>query len=344
MNEPMGLFFDTLSTKNKNRERRRSYLAQFTNILASMFKYENLPVSLPGEFIELVLNMEGLVAVWECEGELICSSVSLGGKPDPYGRGTEAICATDNGTVKHFFKKEGTPFYEASDGSLCVVGFNNPTYTADDKIFQWASVLSEIDTSIDLNILYSRYLPWFLARDAKTKAAIEAAMANTKAGEYLVIQSNNLLADIEGNTKEIERIDATDVANSDKIQYLLSAHNEIERWFTQLYGINSNNNTSKQAQMSVDEVNANGASAAVIPMIKKHFREQLVADINAAFGTDISVDFSEVWNIQEAKLEAEVEALEEAPEEAEEKAPEEAEEKTEEEQEVKEDGKDSDED
>ena len=102
------------------------------NVLASMFAYDGLPDSVPEEYVEQFLVMNGSIAGWTYDGPDASYKdkpiVSIGGQanePNVYGLGEKYIAATQNGYVKTL-----TP------GENCAIIYNNSLKTSDMDIVE----------------------------------------------------------------------------------------------------------------------------------------------------------------------------------------------------------------
>ena len=126
------------------------------NILASMFTYDGLPESIPEEFVETFLIMNGSIPGWIYDGPDADYKdkpiVSIGGQadaPNVYGIGRNYIAATQNGYTKRL-----------APGEDCVIIYNNSLKTSDmDIINAFVDMLTEEFVSLKANLLYSRNKP-----------------------------------------------------------------------------------------------------------------------------------------------------------------------------------------
>ena len=279
------------------------------NINATMFTYKNLPDSIPQEFIERFLVLNDPVVFWKLDdpqtprykGELIVSPAGYSDEPDCYGLGAHVIATTLGG-----YTKEGlTP------GKDCVVMHNNSVYTGDMPVIcQAVDAITEMFTSLNTNIIYSRLKPVFKASTDKEKAAIETAFNSIKDdSKPIVITSKNIVEeDIEGS-ETIKVLEITDVKNADKLQYIVKAIDDVMRWYLTLYGQAIQGN-AKLAQQSVDEVQGTTSSSFIIPNDKLRMRRKAIEEVNELFKEllpygDIEVDFSDAWKTESLKYKKE---------------------------------------
>lgn len=293
------------------------------DMLASMFTYEDLPETIPEEFVEQYLILNGSAAGWIYDGPdedfAGAKIISVGGEadhPNVYGVGSRYIAATQNGYVKSL-----TP------GKDCAVIYNNSLHDSDMLIINaFADMVTEAFISLKANILYSRNKPVFKASTDKERAAIAEAFNKIKNDlEPIVITSNNIMEQIDGAEESVKVLDITDVQNADKIQYIVKTIDDCFRWFFTLYGQSVQGN-GKMAQQTVKEVDGSTSLSFIYPNDRLKMRQRGFDEFNRIFGTAIKVRFSDAWLTESIKYknEADIDAdqLLEDPTAAEEEQPE----------------------
>lgn len=272
-------------------------------VLGTMFTYKNLPDSVPEEFVERFLVMNGSVALWRLDdwnsdlnGELI---VSIGGeadKPNPYGVGTKYLANTLNGYVKKL-----TP---GTDGAI---GYNNSLHNSDmPLVCQVVDLLTEGFTSLKTNIIYSRLKPIFKVTNDTEKNAITSAFKSVKDDlDPITITSRNIMAEELEGKETVNVLDITDVKNADKLQYIIKACDDIIRWFFTYYAGQAIQGNGKLAQQTVDEVQGTTSTSFILPNDRLRMRRRWVDQCNKIFGTEIEVDFSDAWKTESLKYKKE---------------------------------------
>ena len=189
-------------------------------------------------------------------------------------------------------------------GEDIVVGWNNSTLTPDFNLIKYSSIMTEIDTSERLNVIYSRFLRIPKAKDNKEKVAIENAIKDIFNGNITAITSNNV-QDLLGEDGE-KFLDLVDIKDIDKLQYLNQYYNNVQKRFYQEYG-HPMQVTEKLSQQTNDEVHGGDSIAMIHPISKLKYRQRMVDEINRVFGTNITVKFSELWEINTEMVEQTVE-------------------------------------
>ena len=279
------------------------------NYLAPMFKYDELPDSIPEEFIERFHILNGDIAVWKLDDpnafrykdELIVSCCGYADKPDAYGIGARVIASTLSGYVKEDLK----------EGESCIVIHNNSLYTSDMPIIcYFTDMFTEMLTSLKTNIIYSRLKPVFKVSDEKERAAVLEAFTKIKDdSEPIQITSSNVLADALAEaganpTDTIKVLDITDVKNADKLQYIVKCIDDAFRWFFSMIGQAIQGN-GKLAQQTVDEVQGTTSMSFILPNDRLKMRRKGWEKANKLFGTNVTVDFSDAWKTESIKYKKE---------------------------------------
>lgn len=251
------------------------------NVPLSMFDYENLPDTLPKEFIEGYLISNGHIGFKEINGNIYCCGGSYSGEIKGY------LPTRYIGVVVNVGQIEG------EIGKDVIVGWNNATLTPDFDVMRYSDILTEIDTSERLNVLFARYLRIPKASDQKEKVAIEKAIEDMSNGKITAIAGSNIQEIINGDTAN-KFLDLADVRNIDKLQYLNQYRENVVKRFYSNYGMPMRV-TDKLAQQSEDEVHGNDTVSMIMPMQKLYYRRKMVDELNKKFNLDITVGFSQLW-------------------------------------------------
>lgn len=286
------MIYDTiLGSFDFGKDARSKEISEMTykdiwlNTIASMFKYtgfENEKHFRP-QFMELYLLIFGQCAIWKLNDNLIVTVCNRAGSPNENGQGKDLICTTLNGISKTFNNFE--------DSNEVVFVQNNTVIAPDLNIERFSNMFAEIDKSIYNNIINSRYSPIVVAKDENTKKIIEAALDNNNSGKPQTIASSNIL---DENGEYVLNI--TDVTASDKLQYLMKAHDDLNRRMYTLYGMNIMG-SGKMAQLTRAEVNDGSESSMIIPYDRLYWREKAIEQVNEYFNLEAKVEFSEPWKL-----------------------------------------------
>lgn len=254
------------------------YIGQFLNRTRQMFKYSNLPDTIPEYCLERLLQINGFSCIAEHDGKLYAFYGGLGGEPDEYYRPT--VCTVSNPALKL------SKTYQIDKDCVIV---QNDTYLQGliPLISRYATQLVENDISFDLVVTNLRAMDVFSATDDATYQSATQYLNDLKAGKQGVVASNEFLEGL--------KVQPTSTSNEGhKLQQLIEYHQYLKGSLFNEIGINSNFNlkreilTSSENNMNVD---------ALLPLAQNMLecRKYGVDKINKMFGTNITVEFNSIW-------------------------------------------------
>lgn len=275
--------------KEKISEKDISYNISNEAILleshVSMFEYGELPDTVNVYFLEEYLQTEGAV-VWLRDGDdLIAIEGETADDLDVYGIGRNVIAVTRNGREFKLRRDED-----------CVVGYNNRSMRPCYDIQLDAQTLSDIQTSIDFLIYWTRLSPLIRVTDENLKTQVITAFKNIRRGIPATVLSKKQLEDF-GISDDITKEDLTQPDFADKIQYTAKLYDDVLRWHFTRYGHATNGN-SKAAQQTVDEVDSTASQSMILPLSMLKARREMIEKVNAMFGTSITVELSGAWRAE----------------------------------------------
>lgn len=252
--------------------------------LLSMFDWKGLPETIRPDLLETLLITQGTAGVTEIGGELYTGT---GGYSGDYKNFMPAEYLVVNPGI-------GDKTFTVGSGG--VVAWNNSLRIPDIQLMQYASILTEIDVSERCNVLYSRLLPIPRVHDTTEQTAIQDIIKKMLTGEFAAVISDNVQDSLFGDPQHPDSrfFDLSHVADIDKLQYLNQYRdNIIKRWY-QMYG-QGMQTTSKLAQQTTDELHGSDAVSMIIPLDRLKYRKQFANELNAMYGTSVSVEFSEAY-------------------------------------------------
>lgn len=271
-------FYNTLKPKQVEKIRLSTYFDLLFQIINNMFIWEGLPKSIPQRFLEGFMHIFGSVGVAEINGDLVCGVSSYCGKIDAYGIGTSGIVTTSTGT------KEGKINEE-----VCIC-WNNDLMQKDKLLYEIIHFISEIDKSIDCNVLFARFIPIPIANDNSQKIAYDEAIKSIQDGKINTITSSNIILEELGI--DHKTLDLTDVKQADKIQYLSKLFDDILKRFFIFYGHNIQT-INQGSQTNNDELHGYDSICRLIPEVMLKCRKDFCEELNSTFGLNVSVKFNE---------------------------------------------------
>ena len=274
-----------------------SYIRYYLARLQSMFKYNNLPDTIPQKWLENYLMVNGF-CVWIKDGDdLIVTYAGVGADPDVYYIPTKAIVS--NPYVKN---KETDRTYTRDVDCVLMV---NDTYAQGmlPLLKKACAQMVEIDCSFYLNTIMSRGTAVLSATDDNTKASAELWLKQIKDGKLGVIgESSFTLTDRDLTVNQLAGTDTTLTNLIEAMQYVkASLYNDL--------GLQANYNMKREAinngesQLTEDQLHP-----LIDNMLKE--RQEALEKVNKMFGTNISVTFNSAWEINEREEEAAIEQIE----------------------------------
>lgn len=263
----------------------RAYLWDMENQLFSMFDYSNLPFR--KEFLEWELQRLGFVAIGkDADNEIVVGSL-IWTEYDKYGM-------PKVGSDVELWTKFG---YRMSGklGTDIILGFNNPIRTPELTLPFFADLFTEIDKSIKANVKISRVSSVPLAKDDKTKKALDGILTDIESGVTKTIASELNFDNLINDDKDIVKmLHLTQPEQIERVQYLSKLWDDTLRRFWCKYGVSMNTN-GKMAQVNEMELQGNEEYSHITPYTMLESRKELVELCNKTFGTEITVDFGKAW-------------------------------------------------
>lgn len=275
--------YDNIKDAKKKDFRNRCNLDFLKLTLMSMFEYQNLPSSIPKRFIESYLIEQGTVGVGKIGSEIYVCKASPCGEVDAYGVGTRLTGATPIGEIN------------GKIGLDVVLGINNSLMRGDYILSWYAHLISEIDLSMDANIINARLHPTPVAKNSKSKSVIDTVLNNMRNGKLESVVSDNVISEWS-DSYDIPMLSLTNISNIEKIQYLSRFYDDTMKRFYNQYG-HALQTQNKSAQQTTDEIHGMDSTSLVIPLDRLKCRKEMVSNINKLFGTNITVDFSPTWKL-----------------------------------------------
>ena len=247
-----------LKSKVKMIKSDYDYDILFNNFFQSIFEYDDR-IFRP-DILENILHTVGITAIIKTDTAeftpVLCCLV--GGDRYADGLFMDAVCYDMRSYEYHFSDWRNNP-------DICVV-FNTPSMTADDWIYKNIMMLTDIDTSIVNNIIFSRYHKIPVVHDKKEKTQIDTALSDIEKGKNSTIYTDFNIKDIADGKTGIETMDLTDVTKSQYIQYLIHAYDAIFSRTCMLMGLDVPDN-GKQAQITTDELNRHEDISLIMPSL-----------------------------------------------------------------------------
>lgn len=255
------------------------YINYLYEKLIRIFKYENLPPTIPRDALENYILSNGYAGVTDNETyglvAVPCTKYGVGLYPnyEPLAQ----YC---------------TPLMSGRDlligRDIVVIKNNSYQISCDSIVKRYARMLADFDATINITISNMRIpvLPSFDNEDGAE--SYKALMVANRLGQVDTVVDKSFLQ--KGTFTPF-----TANSSTTKINDVVSARNEILRTFLTEIGVTVAND--KRERMVVDEVNANAQMLLFNVADMLDCRKQAVEKINALYGTNITVELSDEYNV-----------------------------------------------
>ena len=251
-------------------------------IVMAMFDYDNLPFR--KEFLERLLLSYGYAAMCQSEdGKLHVGYFAYKDKDEngiPIG---QIELNTLNGKQ-----------YTAEIGKNAVLCFNNELRLPELMIWNYAEMFNETDISLKSLIHKARLAPIPLAKDSKTKSALESALTDVQNGYIKAVGYEGIKSDLLDSKEPVTMLHLTEPEHTDKLQYMSKFYDDQLRRFMTFYG-HPLSSASKMAQVTSAELEGYTTYSRINPEVMLKERQTFIDEANKLFGTDIKVDYSKAW-------------------------------------------------
>lgn len=257
--------------------------------LIRIFKYENLPDTIPRDALEnyiLTFGYGGITKTNYNGNDIIVAvpatkyGVGLYPRYEPLAQYCTPLI-------------QGTDLVIGKD--IVIIKNNSYQISCDEIVKRYARQLADFDATI--NILTSN-----------TRMAVLPSFDNEESAEsYKAVMVANRLGQVDTvlDKSFIQKGSFTPFANMSttaKINDVVSARNEILRTFLSEIGITSAND--KRERMVVDEVNVNSQLLLFNVADMLESRQKAIEEVNALYGTNITVDLSDEYQFIKQASEA----------------------------------------
>lgn len=269
--------FESASEAPSKEQLVNLYVSKILTRTQKMFKYENLPKTIPQKDLELILQCCGSATVTKVNGELYAFRAGLGGEPNVYYLPTKAVVSNP------YLNYNGTLTIDED----CVVILNDALYEGlMPLIKKTAYLLAECDISFKFAAINTRIPALVNAPSDKAKKEAEEFFKKIENGDEL-----GVIADEDF----FQRISVYDYANKDSnIQHLIELKQYIIGTFYQDIGIQAAFNMKREA---INESEAALSQDILYPLVDEMLTQRKIGleKINSMYGTNIKVELDSIW-------------------------------------------------
>lgn len=267
------------------------HISYMLNRTSRIFRYNDLPDSIPERILELYLQTNGNVCFYRYDGELYVFTGGLGGEPSVYYMPTKYTIANPA------LKLSKTLTIDVD----CVVIPNDTMYIGLLPMFsRYATAMTETELSLNIASINSRVLDFISAPDDRTKESAEKYLEDIYNGKRSVVAENAFLDGIRIRPSSVDTARTiTDLIELEQYQKA-SWYNEI--------GLNANYNMKRESLNSSESQLNNDA---LLPLIDDMLiqRQKGLEKVNAMFGTNISVELASSWEDNQIEIDETQESI-----------------------------------
>lgn len=287
-----------------------SYIKYYLARLQKMFKYTGLPETIPQKWLEHYLLVNGSCVFIKDGDDLIATTGGMGGMPDRYYIPTKYIVS--NPYVEEKTRKTYTI------GEDCVL-IRNDTYSQGliPMLTRYCVQMVENDVSMNTALILVRAMLTVTATDNQSKESVELWFKRLRKGELGAIGELPSMVGNQDRSINVTPFQSVASTLTDLIEaqqyHKASLFNEI--------GLNANYNMKRESINSNEsQLNDDMLTPFIDDMLD--MRKEALEEVNAMFGTNISVEFNSAWEDNEIEadlardqMESETEVIDHAAEE-----------------------------
>lgn len=255
-----------------------NYVKYMLNRSLAMFKYHNLPDTIPQEELEKMLQCAGGCVWYKHENDLYVFNATLGGEGDVYNRPTKAVIS--NPALKlttECIIDEDCVFMQNDSMCMGLV----PMYQ------KYCTILNETDITMILATINKRVQILLSANDDNTVASAKKFIENIENGKLGVIAESKLFDSLKTSTVA--------TSNTNSLQDIYQLQQYVKASMYNEIGLGANWN-SKKERLAVAEVETNSDNLYPLVDDMLNNRRKSLEKINEMFGTDIQVEFNSSWD------------------------------------------------
>mgnify|MGYP003304807851 CR=1 FL=1 len=264
----------------------KAYMRYMIIRLQRMFKYNNLPDSIPREILEYYLLCNGTCFIAKESSRLVAFTGHCGGELDEYYRPTIYTVANPALKISKNYKI-GTDGVLMRNDSMWLGLYP--------LMSRYASLLAENCMTIRVADIMLRVMALLTAPDDKSKLAAQAYLSKLENGELAAIAENRFLDGI--------KMQSPPSNNGSYLTQFIELQQYLKGSFYNEIGLNANFNMKREA---IGEGESSLNEDSLLPLCEEMLRcrREDLEKVNKLFGTEITVEFDSAWanNIKEIDL------------------------------------------
>lgn len=255
----------------------QTYVTYMLNRTQSMFEYDGLPDTIPKRIVEKYLQLNGALCITEVEGKLYALTGSLGGELDANYEPANFVVSNPH---LNFNKT-------LEINKDCVLMRNDSFMMGLYPLFvRYATQLAENDVSIRSAQINTRIQTIISASDTRTAEGAESFIKDVVEGKLATVAEATFLDGL--------KVHNATTGSGNIITQLIELQQYIKASWLNDLGINSNYNMKREALTTTESQMNNDALFPLVDDMLNN-RKNAIDEINAKYGTSISVKLSSVW-------------------------------------------------
>lgn len=266
---------------------------KLTNICLDIFKYKNLPSSLPQREIEANLMLTGHCFVFPKNGELVTAVTSIYGF-DKYYNPTKATYAQAVlGAQSNLTIDDYAIIYNSSlKDNVLNIPCDSSLLSF---ITRYSRLLADIESTIDIYLVNMRLTSVPVATNDQTKSSLAKFFDKLKLGRREIVVDAPII-------ETFRNVDIAKSSTNDNLTELLQARDKILEMFYRDIGVKFRNN--KRGNMTVEEVESDTQVLLISLDDMLDSRKKGVEEVNYTYGTNIEVYINERFIVKESEVNA----------------------------------------
>ena len=263
--------------KYNNKEQNiDDYVSYMLIRTTTMFKYSNLPDTIPEEILEGMLQSNGSCIFTKVDDEFYIFTGTPTGAPDVYNN-SKSYRVTN---IALNLNKEFT-----KDVDMVLIENDNLQMGLLPMLYRYCTQLVESDITMIIATINKRIQTLLVAGDTNTEQSAKLFLKKIEDGELGIIAEN----------KMFESLKVSNASTTSHMKDLYEYHQYVKASLYNELGLNANFNMKRELLSTAEvEMNSDGLYPLVDNMLM--CRRHALDKINEMYGLDIKVEFNSSWD------------------------------------------------
>lgn len=280
----MASFYKTLFenrgkyNRNDKDYNQNTLMKYMINRSLAMFKYHDLPESIPSDILERYLQLNGNCIFTIHNDKPIILIGGFSGECDEYYRPKEYLVANPWAKIDKSYSIDDDCILIKNDSQMMGL---LPIYA------KYCSMLNENEISLQMACINQRVQAYLSANDDSTLESARQFISQLEKGTLSIIAEQKLFDSL--------KISSIGNSNANTLKNLIEHNRFIKASLYNEIGLTANDNM-KREKLTVAEVEEN--NGYLYPLIDnmKQEREKAIEKINKKYNLNISIEFTSSWD------------------------------------------------